>query len=73
MEKEQTIKAIKDRILAEHRKHKDLDWADIAARKIYSEHMKVNGMGKCLCGGKLEYKFTMHYFRCKDCRESYTN
>jgi hypothetical protein len=35
-DKEKIIASIKQRILDEHRKHKTLDWAEIAARKIYS-------------------------------------
>jgi len=34
--KEDTIAAIKYRILEEQKKHKQLDWAEIAAHKIYS-------------------------------------
>lgn len=34
---EEQIEIIKNRILAEYRKHKKLDWAGIAAHKIYSE------------------------------------
>lgn len=30
------IEAIKQRIISEHAKHKDLDWEEIAARKIFS-------------------------------------
>ena len=36
MSKEEIIQSIKERITSEHRKHKDLDWAEIAAIKIYS-------------------------------------
>ena len=36
MAKEDIIAAIKYRILEEQKKHKDLDWAEIAARKIYA-------------------------------------
>lgn len=39
MDKEQVIASIKQRILDEQRKHKTLDWAEIAARKIYSTHL----------------------------------
>lgn len=39
MNKEQVIAIIKQRILDEQRKHKTLDWAEIAARKIYSTHL----------------------------------
>jgi hypothetical protein len=39
MSKEEQIASIKQRILDEHRKHKSLDWAEIAARKIYSTHL----------------------------------
>ena len=34
--KERIIAAIKYRILEEQKKHKELDWAEIAARKIYA-------------------------------------
>ena len=37
MENEQIIKSIKNRIISEYKKHPDLEWAEIAARKIYSE------------------------------------
>lgn len=41
---ETTIKLIKERIKSEHRKHKDIDWEEIAARKIYSSLKKnING------------------------------
>ncbi len=33
MEKDQAIALIKGRIMDEYRKHPQLDWADIAARK----------------------------------------
>ena len=39
MDKEKTIVCIKQRILDEHRKHSNLDWAEIAARKIYSSYL----------------------------------
>ena len=39
MNKEQVIASIKQRILDEQKKHKTLDWAEIAARKIYSTHL----------------------------------
>jgi len=42
--KEQMIESIKERIIAEHTKHKGLDWAEIAARKIYSSNIKSNVM-----------------------------
>ena len=42
MDKEQTINAIKERILKEYEKHKDFDWAEIAARKIYGTHIYLN-------------------------------
>ena len=38
---EKVIEQIKQRILDEQRKHKDLDWAEIAARKIYHSHCKT--------------------------------
>ncbi len=37
-EKERIISGIKQRIIDEHRKHKDLDWPEIAARKIYKSY-----------------------------------
>lgn len=36
-----TISKIKQRILDEHRKHPDIDWAEIAARKIYASFIKA--------------------------------
>ena len=39
MNKEDQIASIKQRIIDEYRKHKTLDWAEIAARKIYSTHL----------------------------------
>ena len=38
-EMEQIIREIKNRIECEFRKHEDLDWAGIAARKIYLSYM----------------------------------
>lgn len=40
MTKEEIIQGIKDRIESEFRKHKDLDWAEIAARKIFGGFIK---------------------------------
>lgn len=37
MDKKTVVNQIKSRILAEHRKHKTLDWANIAAHKIWSD------------------------------------
>jgi hypothetical protein len=37
MEKEQIISLIKGRIIDEYLKHPKLDWAEIAARKLYSQ------------------------------------
>ena len=36
--KESIIAGIKQRIIDEHRKHKDLEWEEIAARKIYGSY-----------------------------------
>ena len=41
MNKEQIISQIKARILCEYTKHKRIDWAESAARKIYSSHLKI--------------------------------
>ena len=38
MDKERIIASIKERILSEHKKHQTLDWAEIAARKIYATY-----------------------------------
>lgn len=50
MQKEQAIALIKGRIEDEQRKHPDLDWQEIAARKIYSalleERMNILGRQK---------------------------
>ena len=35
--KDTLVSKIKQRIESEYRKHPDLDWAEIAARKIYAE------------------------------------
>ena len=35
--KDAVVSKIKQRIESEYRKHPDLDWAEIAARKIYAE------------------------------------
>lgn len=44
MNKENTIKLITERIKSEHKKHKDIDWEEIAAHKIYSSLKKnING------------------------------
>lgn len=40
MDQQKIINSIKERILAEQRKHPDLDWALIAANKIYNAHFK---------------------------------
>ncbi len=37
MQKDQAIALIKGRIMDEYRKHTQLDWADIAARKLYEQ------------------------------------
>jgi len=38
MNKEEIIASIKQRILDEYKKHNTIDWAEIAARKIYATH-----------------------------------
>lgn len=43
MTKDEIISAIEQRIKSEYRKHPDLDWAGIAARKIYAE-LKERGL-----------------------------
>lgn len=43
MTKDEIISAIEQRIKSEYRKHPDLDWAGIAARKIYAE-LKESGL-----------------------------
>lgn len=53
--KEDCIQSIRSRILSEFGKHKDLDWAEIAAHKIYSEFVVIPrkscsdyaGLGMC--------------------------
>lgn len=40
MTKEDCIQSIRSRILSEFGKHKDLDWAEIAAHKIYSQFIE---------------------------------
>ena len=42
LEKGILVSKIKQRIESEYRKHPDLDWAEIAARKIYAE-LKEDG------------------------------
>ncbi len=45
MEKDQAIALIKGRIMDEYRKHPQLDWADIVARKLHeqwNEYFKDN-------------------------------
>ncbi len=37
LQKDQAIALIKSRIMDEYRKHPQLDWADIAARKLYEQ------------------------------------
>jgi len=39
--KDEIIASIRQRILDEHRKHSELDWARLAATKIYRSHIKV--------------------------------
>ena len=53
MDKEKTIHSIKQRILDEHRKHHKIDWAEIAARKIYSSFISFQ---TCLnCGQSMSW------------------
>jgi len=42
LDKKAKIAQIKQRILDEHRKHKDIDWAEIAAIKIYDAYLKAD-------------------------------
>jgi len=53
MKKEEIINSISNRITAELHKHPQLDWADIAARKIYTEHLVKNlslsDVSNCSC------------------------
>ena len=46
MTKEEFIDLIESRIKSEYKKHRDLDWAGIAARKIYSSLEDVLDVGK---------------------------
>ena len=41
-QKSTLVSKIKQRIESEYRKHPDLDWAEIAARKIYEEIINEN-------------------------------
>lgn len=40
MNSEESIELIRCRIIDEYRKHPDLDWAEIAARKLHSEWLE---------------------------------
>ena len=42
LEKQRIIASIERRIKDEYRKHKQLDWAKIAAHKIYATHFIEN-------------------------------
>lgn len=46
MTREELIDLIESRIKSEYKKHRDLDWAGIAARKIYSSLEGVLDVGK---------------------------
>ena len=46
MTREEIINLIESRIKSEYKKHGDLDWAGIAARKIYSSLEGVLDVGK---------------------------
>lgn len=48
MDKEEIITVIKNRIINEKSKHPDLDWALIAATKIYSSFIKEDEKKKYL-------------------------
>lgn len=59
LDKDQAISLIKGRIMDEYRKHPQLDWADIAARKLYeqwNEYFKAN-QSREEGSGKLEEVF----------------
>jgi len=45
MTREEIIDLIESRIKSEYKKHGDLDWAGIAARKIYSSLKQSGALG----------------------------
>jgi hypothetical protein len=52
-EKEIVIISIRERIKAEHRKHRDIDgWEEILARKIYATYINDEEEIKCVECGK---------------------
>ena len=59
MTREEIINLIESRIKSEYKKHGDLDWAGIAARKIYSSLKQSGALGDSvietrLCDGVVE-------------------
>ena len=59
MTREEIINLIESRIKSEYKKHGDLDWAGIAARKIYSSLKQSGALGDTviktrLCDGVVE-------------------
>lgn len=46
MDKQIIISLIKQRIIDEHRKHKSINWEEIAASKIYSLLFETNALEK---------------------------
>lgn len=59
MTREEFIDLIESRIKSEYKKHGDLDWAGIAARKIYSRLKQSGALGETviearLCDGVVE-------------------
>lgn len=83
MEKEKVIETIKLRIIAEHSKHKNIDWEEIAARKIYNAFeawfnvgpTKVNNCvipdvsNLCECSEKAINHIGPYYKECGKCRK----
>ena len=66
-DKEKVIAIIKQRILDEYRKHKNIDWAESAARKIYGTHLvekeNINNQEKEIINATKEFakEYNMPY------------
>lgn len=65
MDKETIISGIKQRILDEQRKHQNLDWAEIAARKIYSTYISCSEID--MSEAATRQLANSIYFRCRRC------
>lgn len=69
--KPEIILEIKERIEAEYKKHKSIDWTEIAAKKIYSTLFPV--VDNCpVCQSIDLFSFNLMHYKCRKCENKFT-